>query len=294
MSNKISSIRCFMSDISKDVQTIAGSEQDKAFHPNCILSPKFKLPINAFDGFESFVERGKLLGLTLNFNSVEHEPKYPVECIAFFDQQKRVSYEVLNQKLSTLDVMQITKRQISEVYQSSIFLNAECGHVKVLNQLLISELQNDKSIYIFFRDGFIRACSEQEAKYFLKFHGEVQAYKEKAEEFALFKNKVQRAELKEKTNEQAQIIGNYLKVEWRGVFAIQYRLLHEKNPSGLQKKNTVSHIRVLDDYKNGRIQRAAGQSLCGAKSKFGFSDDMSDTSSYLITCPKCLKMVNLI
>lgn len=113
------------------------------------------------------------------------------------------------------------------------------------------------------------------------------------DDFSNLEYQIKEAKLKAETAEQAKAIDSVLGVKWRGVFAIQWRLLHNDNYLGTQKKTTVAHVRLLDDYQNGRLKRSTGQTLCGAKSKFGYSDDMDDMESYLITCPKCLAMTGL-
>lgn len=267
--------------------------EQATFSGRCVLSPHQTYPNKPFEGYESVLELAAVYGLEHCFNGIPEVPVFPVECQAFFKDQRRVSYDMLTQQLSAIDTLKVTKDQIEEVYGSSLRLNAECGHIKVLEQGLISELQSNKAIYIFFLQGYLRACSELEAQFFLKYFQAVTEYRRQIDAFNALADQVRITKLKAETGEQAEKINAALKVNWKGVFAVQHRLLHDRNHFGNQKKTTVAHIRLMDDYKSGRITRNAGQILCGAKSKFGYSDDMSDQTSYLITCPKCLAMADL-
>ena len=263
------------------------------FSGRCILSPHQTYPNKPFEGFESVLILAAFYGLEHEFKTMPEAPVFPEVCQAFFNNQRRVSFDMMTQQLSAIDTLKITKDQIEEVYQSSLLLNAECAYIKVLDQFLISELQSNKAIYVFFIQGYLRACSELEAQAFLKHYQAVTEYRRLIDQFSNLSHLVRITKLKAETCEQAEKINQALKVNWKGVFAVQSRLLHGRNHFGNQKKSTVAHIRLKDDYKSGRITREAGQILCGAKSKFGYSDDMSDQTSYLITCPKCLAMADL-
>lgn len=264
-----------------------------SFNCRLILSPNQKFLSYPFENFDALLKLASEYKIQHLFIKKPVAPEYPSECLSFFTDTRRCSFDVVNNALSGIDTLKVTQDDIAEQYSTSLRLNAKCGDTKILDQKLISDLQDNKPIYLFFVQGFLRACSEQEAQGFITFFKAADDFRKKIIDFEILEDQINKAQLKAKTMEQAQSIDSALGVKWRGVFAIQYRLLHEKNHFGSQKKTTVAHVRLLDDYQKDRLKRISGQTLCGAKSKFGYSDDMSDLNSYLITCPKCLAMIGL-
>lgn len=258
-----------------------------------VRSPNQDFSIHKFDNFESVLQLAAEYGIAHQFTEIPVLPEYPSECLEFFNDTRRCSIDFMTPRMAAIDTLKVTKKDVVEVYETSLRLNGECGNVKILDQKLIADLMNNKPIYLFFKQGFLKACSEQEAQGFIKLHKALAKYLKSVHDFSNLQYDIKEAKLKAQTVEQAKAIDLALGVKWRGVFAIQWRMLHENNYLGTQKKTTVAHVRLLDDYQNGRLKRSSGQTLCGAKSKFGYSDDMNDLDSYLITCPKCLAMTGL-
>lgn len=258
-----------------------------------VRSPNQNLSTYKFDNFEGVLQLAAEYGIAHHLTVIPVPPEYPSECLEFFNDTRRCSIDFMTPSMAAIDTLKVTKEDVSEVYETSLRLNGQCGNVKILDQKLIADLMDNKPIYLFFKQGYLKACSEQEAQGFLKLHKAWREYHKAVSDFENLEYQIKEAKLKAKTAEQAKAIDSALGVKWRGVFSIQWRMLHENNYLGTQKKTTVAHVRLLDDLQKGRIKRTSGQTLCGAKSKFGYSDDMSDKESYLITCPKCLSMSGL-
>lgn len=267
--------------------------EQELFSALFVRSPNQDFSKYKFDNFQDVLQLAAEYGIAHEFTDIPVPPEYPSECLEFFDDTRRCSIDFLTPSFAAIDTLKVTKEDISEVYETSLRLNSECGNVKILDQKLIDDLMDNKPIYLFFKQGFLKACSDKEAQGFIKFHKALRKYLKSVDDFSNLEYQIKEAKLKAKTTEQAKAIDSVLGVKWRGVFAIQWRLLHNDNYFGTQKKTTVAHVRLLDDYQNGRLKRSTGQTLCGAKSKFGYSDDMDDKKSYLITCPKCLAMTGL-
>lgn len=272
--------------------------EQEPFSPLFIRSPSQCYSKKTFDNFQDVLKLAADYGIAHECSSIPLPPVYPSECLEFFDADdtRRCSIDFVTPRLAamtSIDALKVTKDDVSEVFETSLRLNSECSNVKILDQNLIADLMNNKPIYLFFKNGFLRACSDREAQGFIKFYKALQKFLKAIDDFSNLEDQIKEAKLDAKTAEQVKAIDSFLNVKWRGVFAIQWRMLHADNYLGTQKKTTVAHVRLLDDYQNGRLKRSAGQTLCGAKSKFGYSDDMSDMKSYLITCPKCRAMIGL-
>jgi hypothetical protein len=204
-----------------------------------VFSPHQTYPNKPFEGFESVLILAAFYGLEHEFKTMPEAPVFPEVCQAFFNNQRRVSFDMMTQQLSAIDTLKITKDQIEEVYQSSLLLNAECAYIKVLDQFLISELQSNKAIYVFFIQGYLRACSELEAQAFLKHYQAVTEYRRLIDQFSNLSHLVRITKLKAETCEQAEKINQALKVNWKGVFSVQSRLLHDRNHFEIRKKRQL-------------------------------------------------------
>lgn len=247
---------------------------------------------NKFLHFDDFIKRGQALNLTLNFKIEPKIPKYPSECSAYFsDKTRRVGYEYITKKITDIDTLKINIDAVEAFYGNSAHLKAEYGGIRIYSSELITELQAGRSIYIYWGFGFLRACTESEAKSFTEYNTEFELYQIKAAAFERFVDEIIRNEYKLALETQSKQIEHAIGVKSKGVFMVQSRLLHDKNFLGIQTKNTVIHLRLFDDYQKGHIKRTAGQLLCGSKPKFALSDDITDDTNYVVTCLRCLKLM---
>lgn len=282
----------------KDVGMLKNSYLHKKsqdiFSGDFVYADKSALLQNKFSNFNDFIDRAQALNLTLDFDNVPTLPKYPAKCAAYFDDKtRRVGYEYVTKTITDIDTLKINKDAIYEIYSSSAHLKREYGGIKIFSSDLIAELQAGRSIYIYWSYGYLRACTESEAESFAAYHAEISSYQTKIKAFEKLVKNITQNEYKIAQGEQSEQISATIGVKWKGAFIIQSRLLHDKNFFGNQKKNTVVHLHLLDDYQKGRVKRDAGQLMCGNKAKFSLSDDMADTKDYIVTCRQCLKLIGV-
>ena len=58
------------------------------------------------------------------------------------------------------------------------------------------------------------------------------------------------------------------------------------------RKNTVVHVRLLEDYENGRLKRKKNDYLCSPKKTANWTD--SDWDGHEVTCKSCIKKVETL
>lgn len=243
--------------------------------------------------FEILAEARKF-GVSDLLEKWENPQKKPTPLVLINDDRKiRLISYVSSQYFSKISSGCVVTLQNLLPDQNKIQVHC---HEFGLNDYQLTALKTDNFGYIFDIQGFTYFYSKEE-------YCKAENYKKELSKFNDFEKDLKETQLKIKKEidylnavKQHKELNN-LPFSYYVAIKVNVRMLTGKNWGDGAKKNTVTHLVLLEDYQ-GTIKRSKDSFLCGAKaSSYGspnIKDDALKQSSIwgqekaLIDCPKCI------
>lgn len=121
-----------------------------------------------------------------------------------------------------------------------------------------------------------------------------EARKREEREHTLRLNEDKRREQIRKTREAAEVFNEALNIpfKWSVDHKVVISGLSENSWGCGTNRRTVMHVRVLEDFQDGRFKRKAGDFLCGKDDSVhqGYTDTSEGNKGVKVTCKQCLKV----
>ena len=182
---------------------------------------------------------------------------------------------------------------------------AECCIQPKWDKELHNHLNNGYCAYILVEGFNVRWLSVPDYFLMKAWDEEQRLYRAEIRKWVYLKESIRTAEMLEEALEQ-QIKLKALPFSWRVDIKDVISGLKEGSNGDGQKKNTVYHLRLNEDFDDGRLQRHKNEYLCSEKERYSnYSESdyvhkcmlngfVAKVVPYKITCKTCLKRIDSI